>query len=588
MSVIRVLSEVVANKIAAGEVIERPASIVKELVENALDAGACSVEVEIEHGGKSLIRVADDGCGMDRADAKLAFQSHATSKIAELEDLQEVGSFGFRGEALPSIAAVSRCRLITRTEKAATGTEVVIEGGAFKGTQEHPCRKGTIVEVRDLFFNTPARRKFLKGESTELGQVQDVLARLALSALGTRFLLRSGKKTLLDLPATDRLLARAAALLGEESGKELLELESSREGVRLHGVIGKPAFNRGNRREVQFFVNRRWIKSLPLTYALQAGYHGLLMEGRYPVAVLFLDLDLKRVDVNVHPTKQEVRIANEQEITGFIQQSARERLTHSGDLSPKLRVATGLQIPSQRRYGLKSAGPAAPAWGAVMETAVAQAPKPLAEPATRAAAPEPIAIKDKLKITRVVGQVHRSYILAETEEGFIVVDQHAAHERVVYESLLRGLRSGRAERQMLFLDEVLQVRAGQRDLFKKSLPLLAKAGFEIEGFGGDSAVVRAYPACFGEVNPVQLLRDFLDEVEEGKVRTTLEAAPEALAALCACKKRSVKASDPMELPAQRLLLERLAGCESPFNCPHGRPVFFTQTLSSLEKQFKRT
>ena len=586
MSTIHVLPERVANKIAAGEVIERPASIVKELVENALDAGARSIEVEVQHGGRSLIRVSDDGSGMDRADAALAFQRHATSKITELEDLERVGSFGFRGEALPSIAAVSRCRLVTRAEKAATGTEVVIEGGAVKGTQEHPCRKGTIVEVRDLFFNTPARRKFLKGESTELGQIEEVLSRISLSALGTRFLLRSGEKTLLDLPPADRLLSRAAALLGVEGGEELLELEHEQGGMRARGVIGKPSFSRGNRREIHFYVNRRWVKSLPLTYALQAGYRGLLMEGRYPVAVLFLDLDLKRVDVNVHPTKQEVRIANEPEVTGFIQQAARERLTRSEDLSPKLRVAAGLDAPRRKEYALKGDQPPAPAWGAVMETAVAFPPRALTEPAL-AAAPAPILLKDKLRITRVLGQLHQTFIVAETEEGFLLADQHAAHERVVYESLLRNLREGRAERQMLFLDEVLQVRPAQRGIFRESLPLLAKVGFEIEEFGKDSAVVRAYPACFGEVNPAGILRVFLDETEEGKLRTSLDKAPEALAALCACKKGSVKARDPMELPAMRVLLQRLAGCENPFTCPHGRPVFFTQTFAQLEKQFKR-
>ncbi len=586
MGAIRVLPERVANKIAAGEVIERPASIVKELVENALDAGARSVEVEVQHGGRALIRVADNGCGMDRADAELAFRSHATSKITELEDLERVSSFGFRGEALPSIAAVSRCRLVTRAEKAPTGTEVVIEGGAVKGVQEHPCRKGTIVEVRDLFFNTPARRKFLKGESTELGQIEETLSRIALSAPGTRFALRSGEKTLLDFPPADRLLSRAAALLGC-GPEDLLEVEQERGGIRLRGVIGKPALSRGNRREIHLYVNGRWIKSLPLTYALQAGYHDLLMERRFPVAALFLDLDLKRVDVNVHPTKQEVRIANEPEITGFIQQAVRDRLTGSGDLAPRLRVAAGLDVPRQKEYALKSGGLPAPAWGAVMERAVASPPKPLTEPAAAAAA-APIVLKDKLRITRVLGQLHRSYIVAETEEGFLLADQHAAHERVVFESLLRSLRDGAAERQMLFLDEVLEVRPAQRELFRRSLPLLAKVGFEIEEFGKDSAVVRAYPACFGEVSPAQVLRDFLDEAEDGKVRTALDHAPEALAALCACKKGSVKARDAMEPAAMRVLLQRLAACENPFTCPHGRPLFFTQTFAQLEKQFKRT
>ncbi len=569
MGRIRVLPENLANKIAAGEVIERPASIVKELVENSLDAGARLIEVEIEHGGKALIRVSDNGAGMDRADAELAFRRHATSKITGPEDLEGIGSFGFRGEALPSIAAVSRCRLITRSEKDGSGTEVVVEGGSLKGVQEHPCRRGTIVEVRDLFFNTPARRKFLKADSTELGQVQEVVSRMALGTLGTRFVLKSGEKVLLDLPAAGRLLDRAGALLGPEAQGQLLELDRQNAGVRVSGLLGKPPLTRGNRSQIHLFVNRRWVKSLPLSYALQAGYQGMLMEGRYPVGVLFLDLDLKRVDVNVHPTKQEVRVSQEPEVCSLVRNAVRECLTQAADLAPSL-LKTPVSSGAARDYTLH-AGPTGPEpWGAVMESAS-----------------ETIAIKGKLRITRVLGQIHRTYLAVETEEGFAIVDQHAAHERVVFEALLKSMRTGRAEKQMLFLEELLEVHPRQRELFRQALPLLTKIGFEIEGFGEGTSVVRAYPAVFGEVDPLQVIRTFLEQVEDGKLHTVLEENPEALAALCACKKQSVKANDPMEPAATRKLLERLAVCENPFTCPHGRPVLFTQTLSQLEKQFKR-
>ena len=329
MGSIHLLPEAVANKIAAGEVVERPASIVKELIENALDAGATKIDLEIQNGGKSLIRVSDDGCGMDREDVKLAFQRHATSKILSAEDLAGVASFGFRGEALPSIAAVSRTRLISRPKGSSSGAEGVVEGGRLLGSQEHPCGVGTIVEVRDLFFNIPARRKFLKSDSTELGHLLDGVCRLSLSVPGVRFTLKAGGRRVLDLPPTDQLRTRLGTILRVESPEELLSLERQKEGIRLSGVIGKPTLNRSSRREIHLFINRRWVRAVPLSYAVRDGYHGLLMEGRYPVAALFVELDLARVDVNVHPTKQEVRISKEAEVRDFIQKSVRESLSET-------------------------------------------------------------------------------------------------------------------------------------------------------------------------------------------------------------------------------------------------------------------
>ncbi len=573
MGAIRVLPEWVANKIAAGEVIERPASVAKELVENALDAGASTIEIEVQHGGRSLIRVSDDGCGMDRQDAELAFQRHATSKIASAEDLLNISSFGFRGEALPSIAAVSRCRLISRSDASAAGTEVVVEGGTLRAVREFPCRRGTIVEVRDLFFNTPARRKFLKSETTELGHLQEAVGRLALSAPGVGFVLRSDGRTLLELGRTDRLAARASGVLGAEVGEHLLELEAQSDGVRLRGLVARPVVSRGNRGQIHLFVNGRWVRSLPLSYALQAGYHGMLTEGRYPVAVLFVELDLGRIDVNVHPTKQEVRISNEPEVAQFIRQSVRSRLQPAAGLAPLPTAPPGGQPApvsaegrAVREYSLKADSPPG-GWGVVMD--------------------RPISVGDSLRVTRILGQIHRTFILAETEEGFVVVDQHAAHERVVFEALLRSLRDGRAERQMLFLEEILEVHPRQRQILTEALPLLTRLGFELEPFGEGSWLMRAYPAVFGEADPLQLIRLFLDQVEEGKVRTALEEQEEAVAALCACKRQSIKAGEPLELRQMQSLLARLASCEDPFHCPHGRPVFVSHSLAELERQFKR-
>ncbi|MBI3616192.1 MAG: DNA mismatch repair endonuclease MutL [Candidatus Omnitrophica bacterium] len=594
MGLIRVLPEFIANKISAGEVVERPASIVKELIENALDAGARSIDIVIEHGGKSLIRVADDGCGMDPQDAKLAFGRHATSKITAAADLDQIRSFGFRGEALPSIAAVSRTRLVTRPQGASTGAEAVVEGGSLLAVQEHPCRAGTIVEVRDLFFNTPARRKFLKNDSTELGHIQDLVSHLALSSGQVRFTLKADGKMIFDLPPVENLTPRAAAILGEETAQWLLELEQEKPGIKLWGLIGKPSVTRANRAEIRLFVNRRWVRSLSLSYALQAGYHGLLMHGRFPVAVLFLELDLKRVDVNVHPAKQEVRISNEPEVVDLVKNAVKERLHQAGDLAPQFKLSgpkatQSLQVVRpplaaataavpEKLYRLT---PAAPLWG----EGTGEGP---AKVGAAVALDAPIALRDTLRVTKILGQIHSTFIVAETEEGMLLVDQHAAHERIQFEALLKNFSSGEAERQTLLLEEALELHPRQLELFKKSLPMLERVGFELEPFGERTFLIRAVPAVFGPVHPVRLLTTFLEELEEGKTRTALEDHLELLAALCACKKQSVKARDPLEPLAVRKLLERLGRCENPFTCPHGRPVFFTQSFSEMEKQFKRS
>lgn len=570
MSIIRVLPETIANQIAAGEVIERPASIVKELVENALDAGARSIDITVAHGGKSFIRVADDGHGMDPEDARLAFQRHATSKITCAEDLERIGSFGFRGEALPSIAAVSRLRLITRAKADPAGTEVVMEGGNLRGVQEHPCRVGTVMEARDLFYNTPARRKFLKSDSTEMGRIQEMITRLALSAGPVRFTFQADGKRIFELAPSSDLKPRVTALLGPETGEWLLPVEKEKEGIRIRGFIGKPSVTRANRSGQSLFVNGRWVRSPAFSHVLQAGYHGLLMHARYPAAVLFLELDLGRVDVNVHPTKQEVRISGEGEIWGLVEEAVRESLGRTAELAPSLKVSPRpAAFAAQKSYRLLSDEALV---GVALDA-------PLAA--------EPIPIRDALRITRILGQIHHTFIVAETEEGMLLLDQHAAHERVVFEALLKNLSSGKAERQVLLLEEILELGPRQMEPFKESLPVLEKIGFEIEPFGERSFLIRAVPAAFGPVNAVTLIATFLEEQEDGKSRTVLEDHREMLAALCACKKGSVKARDPLEPLAIQRLLERLARCENPFTCPHGRPVFFTHSFADLERQFKR-
>ena len=590
MGNIRVLPELIANKIAAGEVVERPASVVKELIENSLDAGSTSIDVVIENGGKSLIRVSDNGSGMDRDDAKLAFARHATSKIVTLQDLESIRSFGFRGEALPSIGAVSRARLVTRSDGTSSGTEVVVEGGMERAVQEHPTRRGTIVEVRDLFFNTPARRKFLKSDSTEMGHVVEVVSHMALSALGVHWTFKLGGKTVLELPPTKNLVTRVTSIFGEAMAEGLLELGGGKDDIRLSGLIGKPSLTRANRREIHLFVNGRWVRSLPFSFALQAGYHGLLMHGRYPVAILLIEVDAVIVDVNVHPTKQEVRLSNEAEVTALIKRLVEERLSRSGDLAPRLPMPSGQTVGFQKEYVIQSDSASTPTWGTLLDrpsTPLGYSGGMVSPLENGAVQEPPILVRDSLQITRVLGQIHNTFIVAETTEGLMIIDQHAAHERVMFETLLTNFQSGQAERQSLLLEEVLELHPRQLELFKKSVPMLNKIGFELEEFGEKTFVIRAVPAIFGQFSAVELLTTFLEEQEDGKLRTGLEDHREAMAALCACKKQSVKAHEPIPLPALRTLLQRLARCENPFTCPHGRPVFFTQSFAELEKQFKR-
>lgn len=588
MGKIHVLSELVANKIAAGEVVERPASIVKELVENSLDAGADQIEIEIKHGGKSLIRVADNGSGMTAGDAQLSLQRHATSKIKNAEDLDHILSFGFRGEALPSIAAVSRFTLQTRTADAATGTELVVEGGMLVKAKECPASAGTVIEVRDLFFNTPARRKFLKQDTTELGHILDIVTCLALANLHVRFVLSSGGKDVLDLVPTEDLSIRAGAILGEAWSKQTLPIQREIPHAKLSGLIGKPSLASGNRAQQFLFINHRWVKAYGLSYGLQAGYHGLLMQHQFPAAILFLELNPQYVDVNVHPTKQQVRLSHEAVIKTLIEKTVADALKESGDLVPSFREKD--EKPLMASQGTRSQETR---FGFEENMVLRSAPLKVAEAIVadvmteKVDAFQPLEIGKGLRITRVLGQVHRTYILAETEDGYVIVDQHAAHERVMFEALMKNFASERPASQGLLMEEVLELHPRQVETLKKKLSFLAKLGFEIESFGERAFVVRGLPAILKDENPVTIIKQFVDEEEAGRTQTGLKGAQEDVAAMIACKRKSVKAADPLTLPAMQGLLEQLARCENPFNCPHGRPSIMKYSLLDLEKQFKR-
>lgn len=589
MGKIHILPEHIANKIAAGEVIERPASIVKELVENSLDAGADQIEIIIKHGGKSLIRVADNGSGMTTEDAELALQRHATSKIEKAEDLDHLESFGFRGEALPSIAAVSRLTMQTRTPEASSGTEQVVEGGRLTKEKECPVAAGTVIEVRDLFFNTPARRKFLKQDTTELGHILDTVTCLALANLHVRFVLDTGDKKPLDLLPTQDLSVRTRAIFGDAWADQTMPVKNEVPHIRLHGLIGKPSLASGNRGQQFFFINRRWVKAYGLSHGLQAGYHGYLMQNQFPAAILFLELNPEYVDVNVHPTKQQVRLSHEALIKSLIEKTVAGGLQAHGDLAPHFKTGVEPSFASQSDLKLQAATPSFETVTATQDNALKIA-EPLPEEmvfSTAAPSFAPLTIKQGPKITKILGQVHHTYILAETDEGYILVDQHAAHERVMFETLLKSFESERPTAQGLLMEESFELHPRQVEILKKHLPFLNKIGFEIEPFGEKSFVIRGLPAGMKDENPVMIIKQFVDEQETGKTQTRLKGYQENIAALIACKRKSVKASDTMTFPAMQGLLEQLARCENPFNCPHGRPSFIKYSTADLEKQFKR-
>ena len=586
MGKIQILPEHIANKIAAGEVVERPASIVKELVENSLDAGADKIEVSVNHGGKSLIRVADNGFGMSPEDAQIAVQRHATSKIKKAEDLDAIRSFGFRGEALASIAAVSRLTMQTRTADALSGTELVIEGGSLSKAKECPAAQGTVIEVRDLFFNTPARRKFLKQDSTEFGHILDAVTCLALANLAVHFTLKASDKVIFDLLPVGELDLRARALFGDDWSEQTISINAEIPHAKLSGLIGKPSLASGNRAGQYFFINGRWVKAYGLSHALQAGYHGFLMQHQFPAAVLFLSLDPRHVDVNVHPTKQQVRLSHEIMLKSLIEKAVSGALKQGRNLAPETIVSEGRTVTGQASAPL------------YRETSFEFKTSVNAAPAVKDTEPEawntgalrdcgPIAVGKGVKVTKVLGQIHNTYILAETEEGYILVDQHAAHERVMFEALMKNFESTNPSSQRLLMEETLELHPRQVEAMMENLKFLNKIGFEIELFGERSFVIRALPAVLKDENAATLLKEFVDEKEVGKTRTRLKGHEEDVAALIACKRRSVKASDHLTLPAMEELLRRLGQCENPFNCPHGRPSFIRFSAADLEKQFKR-
>lgn len=591
MAHIRILPEIISNKIAAGEVVERPASVVKELVENAIDAGGKRIVVEVEAGGRRLIRVADDGRGMDRDDALLALERYATSKIASDEDLFAIRSLGFRGEALPSIASVSRMTLVSRPADQAAATEIRVEGGRILKVGETGAPAGTMVSIQDLFFNTPARRKFLKTVNTEMGHIGDTLASLALGNPQIDFRLFHNGKTVRRWPAATDGINRVADVLGRSLQDDLFPLSLENDAARVSGWVAAPRVNRSTSRAVHLFVNGRHVKDRTLLHAVMQGYRQRLMKGQFPVAVCHVVVPADQVDVNVHPTKHEVRFARQRDVHGVVAGAVAAALDSADRLQRPGRAADSPispSLPTSIAEGLGKYRPQSAARQSSRRVPPGGRPRPHAPAPNRAARTDQTGLWQQGRFARlsVLGQFRGTYLLCESEEGLVIIDQHAAHERIFYEQLHRRRQTANAAAQKLIVPETVELGHGEAALLESLRNALAPLGFEIEPFGGTTYAVKAAPVMLvqGEIGPV--IREILEKVRAGGGDPDLEQVLDDSVKIMACH-GAIRARQTLDERQIRRLLQQLDECENPSHCPHGRPTWIRWTERELEKAFGR-
>jgi DNA mismatch repair protein MutL len=567
---IRVLPDQIASAIAAGEVIERPASVVKELLENALDAGASRIEIRVEGGGRRLVEVGDDGCGIPADEIELAVARYATSKLERAEDLFAIQTLGFRGEALSSIAAASRLELTSRPQSAGQGMRLNVEAGRASRPLPVGAPQGTLVRIKDLFFNLPARQKFLKSENTERRRIQDLVTRYALAYPLIAFSLSQESRSALHTAGNGDRREVLASIFGLEAAKEMMQLpRTEHRGMVLEGFVSPPSIHRSNRRELTFFVNGRWVQDASLSAAVLQAYHGLLMVGRFPMAVILLSIPPQEVDVNVHPAKAEIRFREPGLVFGFVQRAVRAALLGQAP-PPALSAMPGWQAAAGRQADLawELARDLVPEVGV---TGLAFLPS--------AAAP------GRVPLLRAVGQVGAAYLVAEGPDGVYLIDQHAAHERVLFERLMAAQGAGTLESQALLAPVAVSLGGAQAALLEEQLPALQTLGFEVEPFGGGTFRVRSIPAILAGLAPEAALRSLVEAFEEDE--TPLQAAIESRIAARVCKQAAVKAGQVLSLQEQVQLIRDLEACQAPRTCPHGRPTMIHLSVDALERQFGR-
>ena len=637
MSRVALLSEIVASQVAAGEVVERPASVVKELVENSLDAKASVVEVVIQRGGIALVRVVDDGHGMDRDDALLCLERHATSKIRTGADLAAIGTLGFRGEALPSIASVSRFRLATREPGALSGTEILVNGGRIEKVRDCGDAPGTNIEARSLFYNLPARRKFLRSEATEAAHIETQLHLLALAHPAVRFVFVRDGRTVFHLPSARRLIDRIRDLVGQEAAAELVPIEplpKTQGGTfKITGFIGKAGVSRSTRAGQRVFINGRAVENGVVHQALREGYHTALMKGRYAVAYIFIDMDPGTVDVNVHPAKREVRFrepsAVREALVGAVRRTLEagraewSRSLHQPPLPatlpsqlPELPASVLLPPPElgvvEDREAQTAFLPppvrrpepvtdeelfAKPAGTTVAWSRQASAPPPV-RPGTSIEAnrtvlpvpgtppPAPPRAESKVEQFKILGVLNRLYILMENAGGLVLVDQHAAHERILFEELRRRLEANDVLSQKLLLPQTLQLGPRDADWLRQNLEGLQRMGIGLEDFGAGSFKLDSVPPFLEVAEPLALVREIIDSLQTAVASTSRLRLGEEMIAKTVCR-HAVKANDQLRERELVKLLEDLMACELPYCCPHGRPTMIELSYGELERKFGR-
>jgi DNA mismatch repair protein MutL len=603
------LPETLINQIAAGEVIERPASAAKELIENAIDAGATRIEIATAGGGKSLMRITDNGSGMSAADLDLAVRRHCTSKISDT--LDDIRTLGFRGEALPSIGSVAKLTITSRRHGDSEGSQVSVTGGKTTGVRPAPANAGTVVEVRDIFFATPARLKFLKTERAEAGAITEIVKRMAIAFPKIRFVLSGSDRTTLEFPATgDDHLARMAQVLGAEFRDNAIEIDAAREDVELAGFVGLPTFHRGNSAHQYAFVNGRPVQDKLILSAIRGAYAESVPAGRYPVAVLSITLDPALVDVNVHPAKADVRFRDPGLVRGLIVGAIRQALHREGD-----RAATtgGAGLMQAFRPGFNPGGATYQAARTTPWTAASSPSRPLEPFATSGFAERGQAVFDTLtmpaaradmpnthpvqatqdtetqrhRLGAARAQVHENYIVAQTEDGLVIVDQHAAHERLVFEAMRKALDGRRLPSQVLLIPEIIDLPEEDCDRLITHAAELDRLGLALERFGPGAVAVRETPAMLGEVDAASLVRDLADEVAEWNTAGGLRGKLEYVAATMACH-GSVRSGRRLKPEEMNALLREMEATPGSGTCNHGRPTYIELKLSDIERLFGRS
>lgn len=593
MGKIKILNDNISAKIAAGEVIERPYSVVKELVENSIDAASVHITIEVEKGGKKLIRVLDDGEGIASEDVKLAFERHSTSKISKLDDIFKINTLGFRGEALASISSVSRVVLVTKTEQSTIGTRCEIDGGNIKNIEEAPAQRGCLIEVRDLFFNTPARYKFLNSDSRELSYIVEYISKIAIGNPRISFRLISDGKEIITTSGRGDLREVIARIYGTDMAKKAIWIENNFSSGKIKGLISTPQFSHGNRKGEIFYVNGRLIKDRSLSFCVERAYKTLLPGGRFPFCALFIEIDSSKVDVNIHPSKTQIKFQNQNEIERVVYNAALKGLQNTSLIPEERLEPNHLFRISDTKREINTVKPNINFLDVVYSGSecekINERPNLNYEPGFYAkdtpSKSESTFIQpesEKFHIKKIVGQVFGTYILVEGSSKLYIIDQHAAHERILFDNFCNRFNEKTASQ--IISPYILQLTANEMILFKSFNEDIKRMGFDISLFGKDEILVRAVPYYFNKAVEPEVIKDILQDYENKEYQDLTEK--EKLMASMACH-TAIKAKDILTYTEMNKLIEQLKKTENPYTCPHGRPTIISMTKYEFEKKFKR-